>query len=96
MKIESQMQSYRGVPRTVTKTDRTGDGKFQQLFDAAAQEPRDTFTMSSPAPAAEETPIVSRGPTVTPAPQTAATASATGIQPGDSIDVKLAKLRQMA
>ena len=30
------------------------------------------------------------------APQTAATASATGIQPGDSIDVKLAKLRQMA
>ena len=30
------------------------------------------------------------------APQTADTASATGIQPGDSIDVKLAKLRQMA
>lgn len=95
MKISDYFRGWNG-PRTVTKTDRTGDGTFQQLFDAAAQEPRDTFTLSSPAPAAEEPPIISKEPTVTPAPQTADTASATGIHPKDSIDVKLAKLRQMA
>lgn len=94
MKISDYFRGWNG-PRTVTKTDRTGDGTFQQLFDAAAQEPRDTFTLSSPAPAAEETPIVSKEPTVPPAAQTAGTASTTGIHPKDSINVKLAKLRKL-
>ena len=100
MKIESQLRSYRGAPRTVTKTDKTQAGKFQQALAAAPQEPKDTFTLSSRAPAVEETPAV---PDMRPpieevdnaAPQSTAPASPTEILPGDTTEVKLAKLRKM-
>lgn len=99
MKIENQPRSCRSTPSTVTKTDKTQAGKFQQALDAVPQEPRDTFTPSSRAPAVEETPAM---PEVRPviqdiddaAPEAAAPASATKILPGDSTEVKLAKLHQ--
>lgn len=107
MKIESQLRSYRSTPRTVTKTDKTQAGSFQQALGALPQEPRDTFTPSSRAPAVGETPAntaASSAADVRPpieevgnaAPQGTAPASATEIQPGDTTEVKLAKLRQMA
>lgn len=99
MKIESQLRSCRSTPSTVTKAGKTQSGKFQQALDAVPEEPRDTFTLSSRAPAVEETPAM---PEVRPviqdiddaAPEAAASASATEILPGDSTEVKLAKLHQ--
>ena len=107
MKIESQLRSYRGTQRTVTKTDYTQAGKFQQALGALPQEPKDTFTFSGRAPAAEEAPVSTAAlgssaprPAIqnadNAAQQTAAPASPTEILPGDTTEVKLAKLRQMA
>lgn len=107
MKIESQLRSCRSTPRTVTKTDKTQAGKFQQALGAVPQEPKDTFTLSSRAPTVEETPVnaaalgaSTQRPAIedasNAAPQTAAPASATEILPGDTTEVKLAKLRKMS
>lgn len=107
MKIESQLRSYRGTQRTVTKTDYTQAGKFQQALDALPQEPKDTFTFSGRAPAAEEAPVSTAAlgasaprPAIedvsNAAPQAAAPASPTEILPGDTTEVKLAKLQKMA
>lgn len=102
MKIESQLRSYRSTPRTITKTGKTQARAFQQALDALPQEPKDTFTPSCRVPTAEE--LLAGAPAVRPAvggagnraPQAAAPASPTEILPGDTTEVKLAKLQKMA
>lgn len=100
MRIENQPRSYGSAPSAVTKTGAARAGKFRQILAAAPQEPKDTLTISHRAPAAEETPAGAAASDAAgvgkAAPQAAPSGSATDIRPGDSAQVKLAKLQQMA
>lgn len=100
MRIENQPRSYGGAPKAVAKTGAAQAGKFQQILAAAPREPKDTLTISNRAPAVEETPAGAAASDAAgvgrAAPQAAPSGSATDIRPGDSAQVKLAKLQQMA
>lgn len=100
MRIENQPRSYGGAPNAVAKTGAAQAGKFGQILAAAPREPKDTLTISHRAPAVEETPAGAAASDAAgvgrAAPQAAPSGSATDIRPGDSAQVKLAKLQQMA
>ncbi|MBD5119088.1 MAG: hypothetical protein HDT37_08265 [Clostridiales bacterium] len=105
MKIDNRPSGW-NTPRNVTRTDAAQTGKFQQTLATCTslREPEDTITISYRAPAVEEAPVsvaASGAVSVSNAAAEAVrnTASRTGgaeILPGDSTEVKLAKLRQMA
>lgn len=100
MRIENRPRSYGGAPKAVAKTGAAQAGKFRQILAAAPREPKDTLTISHRAPAVEETPAGAAASDAAgvgrAAPQAAPSGSATDIRPGDSAQVKLAKLQQMA
>ena len=100
MRIENRPRSYGGAPNAVAKTGAAQAGKFRQILASAPREPKDTLAISNRAPAVEETPAGAAASDAAgvgrAAPQAAPSGSATDIQPGDSTQVKLAKLQQMA
>ena len=105
MKIDNQSRSW-STPRNVTRTGAAQTGKFQQALAACTslREPEDTITLSGRAPTGEEAPVSVAASGTASMPNaaeeavrnTASRTAGTEILPGDSIDVKLAKLRKMA
>lgn len=105
MKIDNRPRDWK-APRNVTRTDAAQTGKFQQALATCTslREPEDTITISGRTPTVEEPPVSVAASGAVSVPNaaeeavrnTASRTASTEILSGDSIDVKLAKLRKMA
>lgn len=105
MKIDNRPSGW-SAPQNVTRTGAAQTGKFQQTLATCTslREPEDTITISGPAPAVEEASVSVAASGAAGVPNAAAEAvrntasrtAGTEVLPGDSIDVKLAKLQKQA